>query len=367
MAQRRPLALCYGTRPQVIKTSVLAAGLGARWPLLRVDTGQHYDHELNALLYQQLGIAPPDQFLEVGSGSHAQQTAAVLERAAAAFERSRPWAVVVIGDTNSTLGGALAAVKLQIPVVHVEAGMRAADRQLAEEINRRAVDAISAVWCAPSVAAAERLRREGADRGVVVTGDIARDVLERHAHAVGSVATIAGWPLRAGEPYAFTTLHRAELTDDPERLRAVLAVLGTLDLPVVLPLHPRTRRAITEAGLGAAIPSRVHCLPPVGYLQSLACVREAGVVVTDSGGVQREAYWLGRPCVTVRDETEWEETVACGANVVVPPEAASATLAEVVRERLDHPRTWGRDALGLGDAAGRIADAIEQIAPTDSA
>ena len=360
-ADPRPLAVCYGTRPQVIKSSALVEALGERWALLTVDTGQHYDHALNAGLYAQLGVPRPQLFLEVGSGDHARQTSAILTAAADAFAAHRPWAVVVVGDTNSTLGCALAAAKMRIPVVHVEAGLRAADALMAEEINRRVVDAISAVLCAPSAAAAAQLRREGTTGSVAVTGDIARDVLVRNVGRAGAARRAPEWP--AGDaPYAFATLHRAELTDDGAALAAVVEALAGVGLPVVLAAHPRTRLALERCLRGGALPPNVHLRPPLGYLETLAAVRDASVVVTDSGGVQREAYWLGTPCVTVRRETEWLETLACGANVLVPPELAATELAPAVRARARRdgaPGGWDRDAYGDGGAARRIRAAIE--------
>jgi len=337
--------------------------LGQRWELLTVDTGQHYDYEMNALLYEQLGVWRPDLCLDVGSGDHAGQTAAVLTRAAAVFAARRPWAVVVIGDTNSTLGCALAAAKLRIPVVHVEAGLRADDAMMAEEINRRAVDAISAVLCAPSAAAEERLRAERPEAVIVRTGDVARDVLMRHASQASRASTAPGWPLAPDESFVFATLHRAELTSSVEQLAGVVRALGGLDVPVVLPAHPRMRATLARHALAERLPGTVHVLPPFGYLETLACVREARAVVTDSGGVQREAYWLGTPCLTVRAETEWHETVRLGANVLVPPERAASTLRDAVRDQIGKSGAsgWDRDALGDGDAAGKVRDAIERL------
>ena len=363
--ERPPLALLYGTRPQVIKASVLLAALAPHWDVLSVDTGQHYDYALNALLYAQLGVRPPAVHLGVGSGDHATQTAHVLTGAASALIAAggrRPRAAVVIGDTNSTLGCAIAAAKLRIPVVHVEAGLRCGDPLMAEEINRRAVDAVSAVLCAPSAAAADGLRAERAAGAVVRTGDVARDVLLRALPNVRPAAEAAGWPLRAGEPYVFATLHRAELVDDGSRVAAVVRALGRLALPVVFAAHPRTRAVLAAAA--PALPAALHVVPPLGYFETLAGVRDAAAVVTDSGGVQREAYWLGTPCVTVRSETEWTETVALGANRLVSPERCADELpaavdAQIARAPAD--RAWDRDALGAGDAAERVRQALEPL------
>ena len=321
---RTQIALCYGTRPQVIKASVLRARLETGHTVLAVDTGQHYDYELNALLYEQLGVRAPDALLEVGSAGHAEQTATVLVRAEQVLREHRPQAVVVIGDTNSTLGCALAATKLRIPVVHVEAGLRSDDVLMPEEINRRVVDAISHVLCTPSARATRRVESERRDAVVAQTGDVAYDSLMTQADRLPSPPRPAG----AGDgEFCFATVHRAELTDRPEVLRGVLEALGSLDRPVLLALHPRTRAALAAAGIEPRFGPRLTIVPPVGYLESLALARAAEMVFTDSGGLQREAYWLGTPCVTLRRETEWIETVSRAPISRLTPPAGGAELA----------------------------------------
>jgi len=350
----RPLALCYGTRPQVVKASVLLDALRARWPVIAIDTGQHYDYELNGLLYQQLAVPRPDHFLEVGSNPPVQQTADVMTRAAEILRVRQPSAALVIGDTTSTLGCALAATKEGIPLVHVEAGLRSSEPDLPEEANRRVVDVLAQLLCAPSAAAAERLRLERSPGEVAATGDVARDVLVRHLGLA---------PPAAGEPFALATAHRAALTSDPAGLAALLAALGDLGLPVRLPLHPRTRDALQRYGLLHAIPPTVTLSPPLGYLEMIAAVRDAAVVITDSGGLQREAYWLGTPCVTLRGETEWVETVEAGANTLLPAHATPAALAGLVEElrRRRAQAAWTPDAYGDGAAALRVADAVARL------
>jgi UDP-N-acetylglucosamine 2-epimerase len=349
----------------VVKASVLVEELGERWRLLTVDTGQHYDYALNTLLYEQLGICPADVYLEVGSGDHATQTSEIMTRSAAVFATHRPWALVVIGDTNSTLGCALAAAKMRIPVVHVEAGLRAADALMAEEINRRVVDAISAVLCAPSVRAESRLREEHVTGAVHRTGDIARDVLIRNLGRAPATPQGADWPITPGTPFIFATLHRAELTDDAARLGAAIDALLSAGTPVTLATHPRTRERLERLGLSARLDSTVHVLPPLGYLETLACIRDAWAVVTDSGGVQREAYWLGTPCITMRAETEWHETVGAGANLTFAPERSPREFASVLHEHVEragHPGAWDRNAYGDGHAALSIRAAIAPLA-----
>ena len=349
------LLVCFGTRPQVIKVSILLGALRARWPVTAVDTGQHYDFELNGLLYHQLGIPKPDHFLGVGSGEPAEQTAAVLTGTAELLRLHPPAAVVVVGDTNSTVGAALAACKAGVPLVHVEAGLRANEINLPEEANRRVVDVLAHVLCAPSVAAAGRLEAEQVPGSVVMTGDIARDALLRHL----AIAP----PALTSRPFALTTVHRAALTSDPKALCSVLEGLGQLEMPVSFPIHPRTRNALERYGLMSQVPESVSLTPPLGYLETIAAVRDAEVVITDSGGLQREAYWLGTPCVTLRGETEWRETLACGANVLVPPLEAQGSLHAVVtdqrRRRAVSP--WPPDAYGDGRAAERIVTAVADL------
>ena len=325
-----------------------------------MDTGQHYDYELNALLYEQLGVRAPDAILEVGSAGHADQTAAVLVRAEKVLQDFRPRAVVVIGDTNSTLGCALAAAKLRMPVVHVEAGLRADDALMPEEINRRVVDAIAHVLCTPSARATRRCRAERQDAAVVETGDVAYDVLLAHTDRLPAPPVPAG----ANGAFCFATVHRAELTDRPGVLRGVLEALASLDRPVLLALHPRTRAALQAAGIEPRFGKGLTVVPPVGYLESLALARSAEMVFTDSGGLQREAYWLGTPCVTLRRETEWLETIEEGANITIDPAGGAAELQRAItthRRRWSDGARWPRSAYGAGDAADRIVASLEPL------
>jgi UDP-N-acetylglucosamine 2-epimerase len=322
------LALCYGTRPQVIKASVLLETLRARAPVVAIDSGQHYDFELNELLYRQLGVPRPDHFLEVGSGPAVEQTAAVMGRTVEILRRERPAAVLVIGDTNSTLGAALAANKEGLPLVHV----------------------LSQLLLAPCESAATRLRAESMPGRVVTTGDVARDVLVRHLQLAPAPS--------GGPPFVLATAHRAALTSDPAALAALLQALGELELAVVLPLHPRTRQALDRHGLLSSIPPTVRLVAPLGYLDMIAAIRDAQAVVTDSGGVQREAYWLGTPCVTLREETEWVETVALGANALLRPRAAPGVLPALLQSLLVGRGAWDRTAYGDGHAADLVLRAL---------
>lgn len=356
------LALFFGTRPQVIKASVLRQTLAGSSTVIAVDTGQHYDYSLHQVHYDQLGIAPPDVYLGVGSGTHAEQTAAILVAAAQWIESNRPALAMVIGDTNSTLACALAAAKHRVPVVHVEAGLRATDASMAEEINRRCVDAISTLLFAPSRTAESTLRRERPDAVTHWVGDVAYDVLRRALPHVPELNTLNGYQLAWGSQYVYATLHRAELVDDPSLLDHTMNALSALPLPVVFAAHPRTASALKR--MGCSIGPRIHLCGPLGYLESVAMLRGASAVVTDSGGIQREAYWMGVPCVTLRNETEWGETVSCGANRLVPPARAEQLESAVGEAVLGRGLFWDRTVYGDGTAAERIAAILSDCEST---
>ncbi|HTS89294.1 MAG TPA: UDP-N-acetyl glucosamine 2-epimerase [Gemmatimonadales bacterium] len=358
---RAMIALCYGTRPQIIKASVLRRALARLGPVHAVDTGQHYDHALNALLYQELGVDPPHRFLEVGSGSHAEQIALMLTRADAVLRELRPRVAVVIGDTNSTLGTALAATRLGLPVVHVEAGLRSRNRLMAEEQNRRAVDAMASLLCTPSAAATARMQVEHPAELVRETGDVAYDVLLGARERLPAASSVVpGLPAS----YIFSTLHRAELVDDEPALMGILRALAAIGTPAIFAAHPRTRATLARAGVTQDRIGLLRIISPVGYLECLALTAGARAVVTDSGGLQREAYWLGVPCITVRAETEWEETVEAEANRLVPPGDAPRRLAEAVTAqvgRWNGESRWPARAYGDGHAALAVATAVEAL------
>jgi UDP-N-acetylglucosamine 2-epimerase len=224
------------------------------------------------------------------------------------------------------------------------------------------VDAISALLCAPSAAAERRLHEEGRASVAVLTGDVAFDALRRSIDRAPQVTRTSHWPLEPDEPFVFATFDTPELTGDPERMRALAKGLQAIGLPVILAAHPRVHNILERSGLLSFPPGRVHVRPLFGYLEALACIRDALVVVTDSGGVQREAYWLGTPCVTLRPETEWVETIALGANVLLDPDSTEEDLPRVIAARLAAPRgQWDRDVYGRGDAAERIADAVVHL------
>lgn len=318
MSQR--VLTVVGARPQFIKAAVVSHALREHGlEEVLVHTGQHYDHGLSQVFFDELNMQAPDHNLAVGSDSHAAQTGAMM----VGLERllmdgpSVDW-VLVYGDTNSTVAAALVAAKLQVKLAHVEAGLRSFNRRMPEEINRIVTDRLSDLLFCPTPTAVTNLDLEGLTAGVVMTGDVMLDAtrffLER------ATRTVRLDSLTRHEPgaYVLATVHRAENTDDPVRLAGILEGLGSLGLPVVLPLHPRTRSRLK----GATVPANIEIIAPVGYLAMLTLTRNARRVLTDSGGLQKEALWLGTPCVTLRDETEWVETLEGGWNRLAGADAA---------------------------------------------
>jgi UDP-GlcNAc3NAcA epimerase len=343
-----------GARPQFIKAAPVCRALRAsgRHAEFLVHTGQHYDAAMSDVFFEELGIPAPDRHLGIGSGPHGAQTGAMLAAIEGVLADERPDFVVVYGDTNSTLAGALAAVKMGLPVAHVEAGLRSYNRRMPEEINRLVTDHIAALLFCPSRGAADNLAREGVTDGVHVVGDVMADALAEAAERAGSrSAILARLGVRPGA-YLLATIHRAENTDDPTRLCAILDAFRRIPEPIVFPIHPRTRKAL--AGLGdphSGMPNLL-AIEPVGYLDMARLERSARLILTDSGGIQKEAYWLGIPCLTLRGETEWVETVEAGWNKVVGTEAETIVrAAREFRPPAARPPLYG----GTGAAARIVA------------
>jgi UDP-GlcNAc3NAcA epimerase len=309
-----------GARPQFIKAAPVGRALRAAGHAeFLLHTGQHYDAALSQVFFAELDLPEPDVNLGVGSGSHGWQTGQMLIGIEGVLQERRPDWVLVYGDTNSTLAGALAAAKLHLPLAHVEAGLRSFNRRMPEEINRVLTDHVADRLLCPSQTAVDNLAAEGITRGVYLVGDVMADALALAAERAerSDVLTRLGLAERG---YLLVTVHRAENTDDVERLRAILGALCALDEPVVFPVHPRTRQRLEgaeELRSLLACARHMRLVEPVGYLDMVRLERSARMILTDSGGVQKEACWLGVPCVTLRDETEWVETVQAGWNVLV--------------------------------------------------
>ncbi len=356
------LTTVVGARPQFIKAAAVSRAVAAhndagRGPAVcerLVHTGQHYDDALSQVFFDELAIPRPAENLEVGSGSHGRQTGAMLERLEDSFTADPPDRVLIYGDTNSTLAAALAAAKLQVPVAHVEAGLRSFNRAMPEEINRVLADHVSDLLFCPTDAAVRNLANEGITRGVHQVGDVMYDSVLFHAEAAGRSSDVLARLCLEPKSYCLVTVHRAENTDDPGRLGAITSALARIERPVVLPLHPRTRKTL-GAGLDG-LAENVQLVDPVPYLDMLVLEQNARLVLTDSGGVQKEAYWLGVPCVTLRDETEWVELVEAGWNRVAGADtdailAAAAAAGDDLPPRPD-------DLYGDGHSAERIVQLL---------
>lgn len=351
----RKIVTVVGARPQFIKAATFSRAIAGDPDIheVTVHTGQHYDDNMSAVFFSQMGIREPDYRLGIGGGSHGAMTGRQLEKVEDVLLTERPDWVLVYGDTNSTLAGALAAAKLHIPVAHVEAGLRSFNRRMPEEINRVLTDHIATLLFAPTATARANLHGEGIDDDRIhVVGDVMYDAALHYRNRAAKPGWFDATGMTTGE-FVLCTIHRAENVDDAARLRAILDGLARSQLPVVLPLHPRTRAQLATVGL--AVPTRVHLAEPVGYLEMVWLEMHCRAVATDSGGVQKEAFFHGKPCVTLREETEWVELVEAGANTLVgsDPEAIATTLRQLPRTLPATPGFYGD-----GNAATLIKDAI---------
>jgi len=342
------LLTVVGARPNFVKHAALSRALRSTTREILVHTGQHWDAAMSDDLFRDLHLPAPDHHLGIGAGTPVAQIARIMERLEPVLAAEKPRAVVVYGDTNSALAGALCAAKLHFPVAHVEAGLRSFDRAQPEEQNRVAIDHLSALLFAPTATAVTNLAAEGVRDGVHLVGDVMFD-------AVRAWAATARLPARL-EPrrYYYVTTHRAETVDRKETLAGLLDALAALDLPAVFPVHPRTRARMTEFGLQ---PSGALTLrEPAGYLESLALARDARGVLTDSGGLVREAFFLGTPCVTLRDRTEWPETLTRGRNRLGG--TRRDTILDALAGLPEPEAPPAETPLGDGHAADRIAELL---------
>jgi UDP-GlcNAc3NAcA epimerase len=341
-----------GNRPQFVKAAAVSRLLRERADELIVHTGQHYDDDLSRVFFDELSVPAPDRELDAGGGTNTAQTARILAALEPVLEELSPSLVLVYGDTNSTLAGALAASQAGIPTGHVEAGMRSFDRSMPEELNRVLTDHASELLLCSTETAMRNLEHEGVRGESHLVGDVMadvslafRDIAEERSRILDELGLDAG-------SYLVVTAHRAGNVDRPERLEALVALLEALPAPVVLPMHPRTRERLEAAGLMDRLDG-IKVVPPLGYLDFMKLARHARAVLTDSGGVQKEAYLLGVPCVTLRDSTEWVETVEAGWNTLVDLDPAAALAA------LDRPPPADRPELyGGGHAAERVCEVL---------
>ncbi|HIH44423.1 MAG TPA: UDP-N-acetylglucosamine 2-epimerase (non-hydrolyzing) [Candidatus Methanoperedenaceae archaeon] len=337
-----------GARPQFIKCAPLSRELRREHEEILVHTGQHYDHEMSRIFFEELDIPEPDYNLGVGSGSHGEQTGRMLAELERVMVKETPDMVLVYGDTNSTLAGALAASKLQIKVAHVEAGLRSFDRRMPEEINRVVTDHISNLLLCPTQTAVTNLMNEGITEGVHLAGDVMVDALEYNRKVALKRSTIIERLGIEKGKYMVMTVHRPSNTDSRDNMSNILDALAGIDEPVIFPVHPRTRKFMIEFGLG--VPVNIRLVEPLGYLDMLRLMAGAHKILTDSGGMQKEAYMLGVPCITLRENTEWVETLEGGWNVLAG--ADKETISESVKRA--SPASARKDVFGGAGASGKI-------------
>jgi UDP-N-acetylglucosamine 2-epimerase len=358
-----------GARPQFVKLAPVCRAIDAYNRTIgasRIDhrilhTGQHYDHNVADLLFKQMGIPEPTHNLAVGSGSHGTQLARMLSRMEPLLSSKKIDWVIVYGDTNSTLAGSLLASRLKLPLAHVEAGCRSEDAGMPEEQNRIVADHLSQLLLAPSKATMNNLHREGIGtendarkRRTTIVGDVMYDALLQHVPLADrkSEDNFQQFELRS-KGYYLLTLHRAENTNNVDRLASILQAVSSLDLPVLFPVHPRTKQILGSAGV--SLNGRLRPIDPLGYLEMLAAEKHALKILTDSGGVQKEAFYLRVPCITLRERTEWPETVELGANRI------AGTTPDAIRDAVNaaHSQEWAHATpYGDGTAAQRIVDEL---------
>ncbi|MDW7670007.1 MAG: UDP-N-acetylglucosamine 2-epimerase (non-hydrolyzing) [Bacillota bacterium] len=359
------LITIIGARPQFIKAAPFSILFRLQHKEILIHTGQHYDTNMSDIFFNELGIPNPDYNLEVGSGSHGLQTGRMIEKIEEIILKEKPDGILVYGDTNSTLAGAIAASKLHVPIFHVEAGLRSYNKLMPEELNRVLTDHISTLLLCPTETAVENLKKEGIMSGVINTGDIMYDAVLKNMDISNKRFTNGAWldelrientevPDFSEKQYFLATIHRAENTNDLKKLRNIFTAFGRMSMPVLMPLHPRTRKLIEKQKIPM---HNITIIKPVGYLLMLYLTANAYMVITDSGGLQKEAYFLKTPCTTLRDQTEWKETLHNDWNVLSPIEV-NTILKYATRKLtcLQHPQP---ELFGDGNAAKNILLAIE--------
>ncbi|MFD0680814.1 MULTISPECIES: non-hydrolyzing UDP-N-acetylglucosamine 2-epimerase [unclassified Paenibacillus] len=347
-----------GARPQFIKVSPVSQVLRESYKEILVNTGQHYDYKMAGVFFDELGIPKPDYDLGIGSGSHGQQTGEMLKKIEEVLLEQRPDGVLVYGDTNSTLAGALAASKMHIPLFHIEAGLRSFNKKMPEEVNRVLTDHISDMLFSPTETAVNNLKAENISDHVYLVGDVMYDAVVNHSTLAEEKYAVSQFGVNE-KGYYLATIHRAENTDDPLRLSAIIKSFLQLEEDVIIPIHPRTEKYINELGLFKQINESKHIklIQPVSYLEMLILEKYAKGIITDSGGVQKEAYFAKVPCYTIRDQTEWVETIHCGWNRLVDP--IKMDLSEILQK--GHKSIYKENLYGDAKASNKIVARINDF------
>lgn len=352
-----------GARPQFIKAAAVSRVLREQHQEIIIHTGQHYDNNMSEVFFNELHIPVPDYNLKVGSGTHAYQTAEMLKGIESILLKEKPDYLLVYGDTNSTLAGALAAVKIHTPIVHVEAGLRSFNMNMPEEINRILTDRVSNLLLCPTETAVKNLANEGIIEGVHNVGDVMSDAVIYYSNIIETKSKEYYFSRLNGlseeiinhiDAWYLATIHRAENTDNTEKVKEILDAFNKFDKPVIFPVHPRTKGIVMQLKTKFDY-SNIRFVNPIGYIDMLFFTKYAIKVVTDSGGLQKEAYILNTPCITVRDQTEWVETLLGNHNVLAKP-SSEEILSKVYETRIDwaeHPNYYG-----VGDAAKKICNLL---------
>ena len=343
-----------GARPQFVKAAALFKKLREKFTEGSVHTGQHYDPNMSDVFFKELGIPEPDYNLGVGSGPHGEQTGRMLIEIEKVLLKEKPDLVLVYGDTNSTIAGSLAAAKLHIKVAHVEAGARSFNQQMPEELNRVVTDHLSDLLFCATKTSVINLKKEGITRGVYFTGDVMYDAVLQFSRVAKEKSQILRTLGIEPKTYLYATVHRAENTDNPETLKNIILALAESGEKIVFPVHPRTRKSIDNYQLPINKFSNIKLIEPVGYLDNLILIENSKKVLTDSGGIQKEAYFLKIPCITLREETEWVETVADGWNILV---GADKKKIQQSIEKFE-PKGKQSDHFGDGQAASKILEIL---------
>lgn len=339
-----------GARPQFIKHCPFELAAKDTLSLKSIHTGQHYDENMSNVFFEQLGMSKPDYQLSIGSSSHGKQTALMMIEIEEICFKEQPDALLVYGDTNSTLAGALVASKLHIPIIHVEAGLRSFNKEMPEEVNRILTDHISDLLFVPSQPSVVNLKNEGIEKGVHVVGDIMKDLVHRVVKNDMSIAP------KNKNPFYYATLHRPYNVDEKIRLTQILSVFNDLDEKVYFSIHPRTRNKMVSFDLNEKNYTNISFLDPQGYLENLGMLEKCKSFITDSGGMQKEAYWINKKCITIRSETEWKETLENNANTLI---FKDLSLLKNKVKNID-PISWDKDLYGHGNSATIMIELINQ-------